>query len=114
MTSGIDGRFLLADDLDQSLILRVPMLSVVDLAVAARADRTHEPRIVWTSVTETAGMMGLEVGLPLQGDERRWLVAALADTSGSGEDIAADNCRSPVEAPASCGAYDLRCCLGGL
>lgn len=91
-TSGIGSRLFLADHLDQSLVLRLPVSTVVDLAMAARADSTHEPGIVRAAVAEASGMMGFEIGLALQGDERRWLIAALADPACTSEDIAADRC----------------------
>ncbi len=92
LASATRGSLFLTDHLDQSLVLRMPVPTVVDLAVAARADRTHEPGIVRAAVAEASSMMGFEIGLALQGDERRRLIAALADPACASEDVVADRC----------------------
>jgi hypothetical protein len=90
--SGTRRRLLLPDRPDQGLVLRLPVSTVVDLAMAARADRTDEPGIIRSAVAEASGVMRFEIGLALQGNERRWLIAALADPACASEDVAADRC----------------------
>jgi hypothetical protein len=66
--------------------------AVVDLAVAARTDGSDAAGGVRASVAKASGMMGFKIGLALQGGERRWLIAALADPACASEDVAADRC----------------------
>jgi hypothetical protein len=72
---------------DELTVVRRAVLAVMHAAVTCRAERDHMVVVVRPAVRKSASVMRLEVRASCRSEERRPLLAALADSVGAPENV---------------------------
>ena len=79
---------------DERLVVALPIVSMVNTAVARGAKGDYVGRVIWTSVRYSGCVMRFEIGLLPLRDKRRRFTAAFANTVGAPKNVQADGFRT--------------------